>query len=262
MPTSVDLPPFGDLVGWVPTTGNGDFCCHPAPRLAPRFGRLGLRALQVALTEDHPDWTVARLATAADVPVGQAQDGVARARNEWTRGTVGTGTSQRRLIDDRNKALDWALAIERSRPTPRVTTTPVAEPRDHAALLQQFAQLADRARVRYAVTSVAGAQLLLNQEVRATSHTPDPRFRAKPSRSRPTSPPGKSTIKPRVSSRQFSSCGRTSATSVPAIRVTFAAYPSPPRFRVSFSVEGNNDRYAEVAQAPARLRPRPARSLH
>ena len=42
-------------------------------RLAPRVGRLGLRALQVALAEEHPDWTVTRLAAAANVPVGQAR---------------------------------------------------------------------------------------------------------------------------------------------------------------------------------------------
>lgn len=129
------------------------------PSLAPRVGRLGLRALQVALAEDRPDWTVARLATAADVPVGQARTVLRELETRGLARTVGTATNQRRLIDDRSKALDWALAIERSRPNPRVTTTRLPT-RDQAAVLCRFAELADRVRVRYAVTSVAGAQLL------------------------------------------------------------------------------------------------------
>ena len=159
MPTSVGLASLGDLAGWGASADSGAFCSHAAQRLAPRVGRLALRALQVALAEDHPDWTVARLATAANVPVGQARIVLRELETSGLARTIGTGTTQRRLIDDRSKALDWALAIERSRPNPRVTTTRVAAG-DQAALLYRFVEIADRARVRYAVTSVVGAQLL------------------------------------------------------------------------------------------------------
>ena len=129
------------------------------PRPAPRIGRLGLRALQVALAEDHPDWTVTRLAAAANVPVGQARTVLGELERSGLARTVGTGTNQRRVIDRRSDALDWALAIERSRPEPRVTTVRVST-LDHAALLHRLAALAERARVRYAVTGVAGVHLL------------------------------------------------------------------------------------------------------
>jgi hypothetical protein len=225
--------------------GLRSFGAHAAQRLAPRFGRLGLRALQVALTEDHPDWTVARLATAADVPVGQARTVLRELETSGLARTIGTGTNQRRLIDDRNKALDWALAIERSRPNPRVTTTRLPT-RDHAGLLHLFAELADRARVRYAVTSVAGAQLLSTGSIeqRGTLQIRVSGQAVEISRHLRREPADHITCERSAILELWTDVGDLGTCDA---RHVCGVSVAPP-IRVWLDLAGNNDRYAELAQ--------------
>ena len=85
-------------------------------------------------------------------------DGARRAGTEWSRGrsvpartSVGHRPSQRR---PRLGARHRAITAEPTRDHHACVE------RDHAALLHRLAALADRARVRYAVTGVAGAHLL------------------------------------------------------------------------------------------------------
>ena len=161
-----------------------------------------------------------------------------------SRATVGAGTNQRRLMDHRREALDWALAIERSRPHPGVTT--MARRSDHAALLRRFAELADRAR--FATPSPASREPNFSRPG-ASSRCAHCRsaFPAKPSRSRAISGANE-WITPSVSGRRcyelwtdVGDLGTCDARHVCGISVAS-------RCRVWLDLAGNNDRYAAVAQ--------------
>ena len=216
-----------------------------APRLAPRVGRLGLRALQVALAEDHPDWTVTRLAAAANVPVGQARTVLGELERSGLARVVGIGTNQRRVIKNRSDALDWALAIERSRPNPHVTTVRVAT-QDHAALRCRVAELADRARVRCAVTGVAGAHLLSGAssappstlQVRVSGHAVEIARRLRQERAGATDGERSTMLELWADTGNLGTCDARDVCGVPV------AHP----VRVWLDLAGNDDRYAEVAQ--------------
>ena len=177
---------------------------------------------------------------------GSGADGARRARTEWP-GACGRHRHEPASRDRRSqRALDWALAIERSRPNPRVTTTRVST-RDHGALLHRVAELAGRARVRYAVTGVVGAYPL------STASSAPPRtlqIRVRPvtrARSRAVSARNEQTT-PTVNARRRSSSGPIPATWEPAMLVTCAASRSPTRSACGWTSPATDDRYAEVAQ--------------
>ena len=167
-------------------------CAEPArPRLAPRVGRLGLRALQVALAEDHPDWTVTRLAAAADVPVGQARTVLGELERSGLARSVGTGTNQRRVIDDRSRrprlgARHRAITPEPTGRPPRACRRGITR-----ALLHRCAELAESRTSPLRGHRRRGRAPAFDGEERATEHAADPRLRSR-GRDRAPSPPGTS----------------------------------------------------------------------
>lgn len=141
---------------------------HAGRRLAPgdsagrdetHLGPAGIRAVQVLLAGQHDEWTVNRLAEAAQISVGQAHNVFRAMEQKRLVHAVGKGPKQRRVIDDRRAALDWLAVVDGARRRPPAAATYIYA-RTEAEVARRFAQQADEAGVAYAVTGAAGSHLL------------------------------------------------------------------------------------------------------
>ncbi len=124
-------------------------------------------------TGRSPDWRPPRTCPwAKRGRCSASSNGVAwRARSAPARTSVASSTI---AVD----ALDWALAIERSRPNPCVTTTRVST-RDHAALLHRLAELVRSSTSPLRRHRSRGRAPAFDREHRAAAHAADPRVRSR-----------------------------------------------------------------------------------
>lgn len=129
------------------------------PSLSLSLGVAGIRTVQTIIENPEVEWSVARLADAADVSVGQAHKVLNLMRDNRLIESSGRGPNQRRVLTDRSGALDWLEQIDGTR------RRPTSEPaylyaRTANELLVRFDGIARNAGVEYAVTGAAAAQLM------------------------------------------------------------------------------------------------------
>lgn len=125
----------------------------------PHLGPVGTRAAQTLLIRDDvAHWSVSELSALADVSVGQAHTVLTRLEDLGFVESVGRGRSKKRLIRDREGALDWLRTSESRLRTPSASQSYLYA-RNEMDLVRKFDALAARADIRYAVTSSMGARL-------------------------------------------------------------------------------------------------------
>ncbi|WP_431075181.1 hypothetical protein [Microbacterium phyllosphaerae] len=131
----------------------------PARSQHPHLGPVGTRAAQTLLIRDDvAQWSVSELSALADVSVGQAHTVLTRLEDLGFVESIGRGRSKKRLIGDREGALDWLRTSESRLRTPSASQSYLYA-RNEMDLVRKFDALAGRAGIRYAVTSSMGARL-------------------------------------------------------------------------------------------------------
>jgi hypothetical protein len=123
------------------------------------LGAVGVRVIQVVLSDPERDWGVADLAEASGASTGQSHNVLLRLENEGHVRATGAGPARRRRVVQPGDLLDWLVRVPAARKLHAKLNAYVYAP-DVDALIARLSHSAQESGITWALTGAAGARVM------------------------------------------------------------------------------------------------------